>query len=171
MLKEIGLFLFGGACGFAGATFLLKTKYETMAKEADEAAMNFIKSKQNEDEEKKEESKTEQVIKHGKDMTEYHNITKDYKIEVEEKLTDTIYRISESDFVVDDEEFDKVSLEYYPEDGLLYEDGGEVIPNVDDVVGQDNLSILHGTEDTIYIRNENLRTDYEVSKILGHNNY
>ena len=177
MIKEIGLFVVGGACGFAGAYILLKSRYETMVKEVDEAAMNWVRSRDGEKTEKDEVTesitKSEQVLKHEKDMTNYNKIRermfKEGVTEAVNSVNDTIYRISEQDFNIDDEDFDKVSLEYYPEDETLYEEGGEPIPNVEDVVGADNLAFLHGAAEVIYVRNEDLRTDYEVNKIIGAN--
>lgn len=171
MIKEIGIFMVGGACGFTGAYLLLKTRYEAMVKEADEAAINWVKSRgcaDDTDDLSEAVTKSEQVLQHEKDMVNYNKIKERMVTEgVVNEVNDTIYRISEQDFVVDDEDFDKVSLEYYTEDESLYEEGGSAIPNIDDIVGADNLAYLHGAEDVIYVRNEDLRTDYEVNKIVG----
>ena len=172
MLKEFGIFMVGGACGFAGAYLLLKSRYEAMVKEADEAALAWVREREGRTDGKDELSeaitKSEQVLQHEKDMTNYNKIRERMVSEgVIGEDKKTIYRISQQDFVIDDEDFDHVSLEYYTEDEALYEEGGPMIPNIEDVVGADNLAYLHGAEDVIYVRNEDLRTDYEVNKIVG----
>ena len=169
MLKELGIFMVGGACGFAGAYLLLKNRYETMVKEADEAAMAWVKERtRSEEEEKSDKIEEDAVLQHRRDMEKYNKI-RERMIDEEIGMVDNnshIYRISEQDFVIGDEDFDQVSLEYYTDGESLYE-GSECIPNIEDVVGVDNIALLHGAEDVIYVRNEDLRTDYEVSKIVG----
>lgn len=167
MIKEIGCFGVGMAIGCVGTYMVLKNRYETMVKEADEAAMNWVKSRTGEETGKVEETKTEQIVRHGEDVMNYNKI-REQIVDDGEKLNDNKpYQINEQDFIVDDDDFDKVSLEYYTDGEALYE-GAEYIPNVEDVVGEDNLALLHGSDaDVIYVRNEDLQTDYEVSKIVG----
>ena len=167
MLKEILCFGVGAACGCVGTYLVLKNRYETMAKEADEAAMDFIKKRTGE--KKPEETMTTvttpAVVRH-EDATNYNKIRKEI-VDDGEELGNRPYRIDEEDFVVDDMDYDRVSLEYYTDGESLFE-GAEYIPNVEDVVGEDNIAFLHGSEeDVIYVRNDDLQTDYEISKIVG----
>lgn len=164
MLKELVCFGIGTAVGCVGTYMLLKSRYDAMVKEADEAAMEFIK-KHNKGEEEVEHGKKEESVE--KEMKNYNKIRQTIIDDGNKLDNNKPYQISEQEFVEDDEDFDKVSLEYYTEGEGLYE-GSEYIPNVDDVVGEDNLALLHGIEDdVIYVRNEDLKTDYEVSKIVG----
>lgn len=166
MLRELSCFGIGAAVGCVGTYMLLKNRYEAMVKEADEAAMEFIKKRSGEDNEQNHGS-IKPEVKHSEEVTNYNKIRESI-IDDGNKVEDNKpYQISEQEFVEDDEEFDKVSLEYYTEGEGLYE-GSEYIPNVEDVVGEDNLSVLHGADlDIMYVRNEDLKTDYEVSKIVG----
>lgn len=166
MLRELSCFGIGAAVGCVGTYMLLKNRYEAMVKEADEAAMEFIKKRSGEDKEPSHgDNKPE--VKHSETVTNYNKIRESI-IDDGNKVEDNKpYQISEQEFVEDDEEFDKVSLEYYTEGEGLYE-GSEYIPNVEDVVGEDNLNVLHGADiEVMYVRNEDLKTDYEVSKIVG----
>ena len=73
MLKELGIFMVGGACGFAGAYLLLKNRYETMVKEADEAAMAWVKERtRSEEEEKSDKIEEDAVLQHRRDMEKYN---------------------------------------------------------------------------------------------------
>jgi len=68
-----------------------------------------------------------------------------------------------------DDSFDfvKEELVYYDEDEVLANHGDGVVP-IDDTIGQDNLDYFDEIgEETIYIRNENAKTDYEVTRIFG----
>lgn len=175
MLRTIIFGVVGFAAGFGLATYLTKTKYEDMANEEIQAMRDYVKKKTG-DESEEVESKKAQVEKHKEDMKKFEEKRINYaqasekgkEVEFMNDVDATKpYRIPEEDFVVDDEDFEKVSLEYYTESELLYE-GEEVVSNVEETVGQDCLNLLHGFEgDTIYIRNEKYQIDYEVIKING----
>lgn len=174
MLRTIIFGVVGFAAGFGLATFLTKTKYEDMANEEIQAMRDYVKKKTGEEPEGKD--KKAQVEKHKEDMKKFEEERINYATASERGkevafVSDADrmkpYRIPEEDFVVDDEEFDKVSLEYYTESELLYE-GDEVVSNVEETVGQDCLNLLHGfDDDTIYVRNEKFNIDYEVIKVNG----
>ncbi len=167
MLRTIIVGSVSFVAGFGLATFLAKSKYEEMANEEIQAMREYVKKKTHED---SDSSKKAQVERHEKDMTEYEKVVTNYSGKKEEvEIVDgrQPYRIPEEDFVVDDEDFDKVTLEYYTETECLYENG-ELVPNDEEIVGKDNLNLLHGySDDTIYVRNEKLGIDYEVIKIIG----
>lgn len=68
------------------------------------------------------------------------------------------------------EEHDKVSYTFYLEDQTLADEDADIELDVDGTVGWDNLDMknTHITHpDTIYIRNERLGIDYEVSMDPG----
>lgn len=65
------------------------------------------------------------------------------------------------------DEYKKIGLQYWSLDDTLTDEGETIVPNIDDVVGVDNLEHFGvGTSDpdAVYIRNEKARTDYEVMR-------
>ena len=164
MIREVICFAVGAAAGFGAATLLMKNRYESMVEEETKSAMEWVKSK-NED---------EKPITHGEADKEIEDVAPNYnkiveRIEEEGVLMkkDAPYRIAEGDFVIDDDEYGKVSLELYTDDESVYEDG-EYISNIDDVIGRDNLDFLMSIDDDVmYVRNDKYMIDYEICKISG----
>lgn len=71
------------------------------------------------------------------------------------------YIISPDDFATDDE-YTIVNLNYYI-DGVLIDDDDNIVENVDDVVGLENLNHMGEYEnDALHIRNENYKCEYEI---------
>ena len=165
MLKELIIGVAGVAAGFAGATLLWKSKYEKQAHEEVESMREYV----NELKTKKTNLVKELEENHDEIIEGLKEKVKPYFHHEGAEVRDLkhIYEIPEEDFVVEDEDFAKVSLEYYVESGDLYE-GNEVVGDVNAVVGRDILNKLHGISDgVLYVRNENLETDYEVIKVEG----
>lgn len=84
---------------------------------------------------------------------------------------DRAYLITDEEFFDDyvDEEgrvYDKITLNWFEGDSTLADDDEQMIPEVDRIVGLDNMSRFGEGEDSmiLHIRNEKLRADYEVSK-------
>lgn len=106
-----------------------------------------------------------------KDQEDYNKIIADmnYAVENSEKKKDHPYPIDMSQFT-DDDEFEKVDLTYYPDDDIFVDIDGDVVENGIDIIGRDNLTEFGVyEEDTLYVRNENTGTDYEV--IMGHGQF
>lgn len=62
----------------------------------------------------------------------------------------------------EDEGYTTVSLMFYS-DGLLADDMGEVIENIDETVGVDSLNHFGEYEDdSVFVRNDRLKIDYEI---------
>ena len=167
MLRTVIVGAVSFVAGFGLAAVLTKSKYEEIMNEEIQAMREYVKKKTDDD---SNSDKKAQVKKHEEDMKEFEKKITNYsgkKDEVEIVDGRKPYRIPEEDFVVDDEDFEKVTLEYYTETECLYENG-ELVPNDEEIVGKDNLNLLHGySDDTIYVRNEKLGIDYEVIKIIG----
>ena len=65
--------------------------------------------------------------------------------------------------------YEKTSVSYY-EDGTLADERNMPIPDPDPIVGDENLERFgEGSQDDniVYVRNERIRTDFEVSRELG----
>ena len=83
--------------------------------------------------------------------------------------TNEPYIISPEEFGEFDD-YGKIDLIYY-NDEVLVEDGtDEVIEDVNEIVGYESLKHFGDyEEDTIHVRNDELKTDYEI--LLDHRNY
>ena len=63
--------------------------------------------------------------------------------------------------------YEEVSLTYYADDVLAYDDDS-VIRNVDKVVGKGSLNTFGEYEDdSVFVRNEERKTDYEILAVPG----
>ena len=63
-----------------------------------------------------------------------------------------------------EEDYETSMLTYYS-DGVLEDDYWNIVENPDDVVGDDFMNHFDEyTENTVYIRNEELKTDYEITR-------
>lgn len=87
---------------------------------------------------------------------------------VEDKRYDPPLVISKSLYAWDEDEgdeFDKLTVTYYPNDRVVLDEDDEVMLQVDRVLGWKNLNRFgddSGDADVVFIRNRNMRTDYEV---------
>lgn len=65
--------------------------------------------------------------------------------------------------------FDKKQLYYYVGDGVLATEEEEVIRNIDQVIGDalDKYNFRENDESTIYVRNIDFSTDYEIEKVYS----
>ena len=80
-------------------------------------------------------------------------------------LKDRPYVISPDDFGEEDD-YEIESLNYYA-DGVLTDDWDNIIGNVDDIVGEESLEHFGEYEtDTVFVRNDRLRTYFEVMRDL-----
>ena len=97
----------------------------------------------------------------------YSNMTKpsnaeEEKVEEDESM-DRPYVISPDDFG-DISGYDAISLTYFA-DGVLTDDDNEPVEDVDDVVGADFADHFGEYEDdSVFIRNDRLKADYEILK-------
>ena len=70
MVREVLCFFVGAAAGFGVATYLMKSKYETMVEEETKSAMEWVKNKSGETETKE--------ISHGEEVKEFNEIATNY---------------------------------------------------------------------------------------------
>ena len=106
---------------------------------------------------------------------QYHTFSSDISIKEHPREEDVVkpYFIDIDDFDSPTLGYAKKELQYYMDDGTLVDesentnDEGEVVSIVD-TVGVTNLeSFENSLESCCYIRNEQLKEDYEISKIFG----
>lgn len=82
------------------------------------------------------------------------------------------YVISYTEFQVNEQEFDQVTLEWYTADAILVDEKDEVVADPDDLVGDDNLEkfgYLSGDPRTVYVRNDAKRLVFEI--VMNDNSY
>lgn len=171
----VGIIAFsaGAAIGTVVTWKLLKTKYERIAQEEiDSVKEVFAKRKPIVDEQAAtiEEPKPRKVdilrdaYKNLVDRSGYANITDDDDEDDPEKP----YVISPDEFATLDD-YDVVCLTHY-NDGVLAEDYGSPIEDVDHVVGRNYASHFgeyeDDSDDIVYVRNPRLRVDYEIQRDL-----
>ena len=68
----------------------------------------------------------------------------------------------------DYENYDKITITYYAEDGVLTDDADKVITEIDKTVGLSNLKKFgkdSDNEDIVYVRNERISTDFEIARV------
>lgn len=77
--------------------------------------------------------------------------------------------IKQESYDEDFPEFDKDSLYYYTVNDVLATEDDEVIDNALYIVGEclDKFDFRHNEEETIWIRNAGMNTDYQVFKVRG----
>jgi hypothetical protein len=106
----------------------------------------------------------------------YRKITTRYNggLEIDEPVRDTEYPyvISIEEFSEERDDFDKISLSFYDVDRVLTDENEDVITDIDSVIGTEALSrfgVVSENPDVVYVRNEQLSTDYEI--ICIHDSY
>lgn len=93
---------------------------------------------------------------------EQHNV---FETAVENRSADHPYQISMLEFAENETDYAQLSITYYAGDKVLTDDQDKPVES-DRVIGLDNLERF-GEDRVIYIRNERLQADYEVSKSDG----
>ena len=168
-------FSLGAAAGFVVSWKLLKTKYEQIAQEEIDSVKEVFSERLKEMEEKEEcyENK-ENVISHSinnkPDLFEYasHIQKEGYSNnkEGDDNMEEKPYVISPDEF--DTNDYETESLTYYS-DGVLTDNWDNVIEDedIDEMVGLDSLNHFGEYEDdSVFVRNDFLKTDYEILKDL-----
>ena len=177
LLSNTLIFAAGAALGSVAAWKVLETKYKRIADEeiASVKEMYRNSSGSTEDDEQKEETKTVSrfteeydPIDEKKKMTYYERMVEDYTEPKEVLDVSKPYVISPDEFGECDD-YDTSSLTYYS-DGVLTDDRDEIIEDAEDIVGNDFESHFGEYEDdSVFIRNEKHKTDYEI--LLDQRNY
>lgn len=173
------MFAAGAAIGSAVTWKLVKDKYRKIADEEIESIKETFSNRNekpmenpeqghkidwskledlNEDEDEDECETTED------DLREYEALAKNY---TNEKggvtMTKKPYVISPEEFGEIDE-YHRISLRYYA-DGVLEDDDGNIIEDIDELLGDDPSEHFGEYEDdSVFVRNEYLETDFEVLK-------
>lgn len=165
-------FSLGAAVGSLVAWRILKNKYEQIARtEIEEVKAVYSKRAKENKENVEKEIKNEKIDEeHESRVEKYSEIAKKYnppessdasQNQEDDFVADRPYVISPSEFG-DQDGYDTVSLKYYS-DGVLTDYFDEPVDDVDDLVGEESLNSFGEYEpDSVYVRNEEERTDFEI---------
>lgn len=156
----------GAAIGSIVTWRVLKTKYEQIAQEEiDSVKEAFANRKENYEQntdvsQVREATEEKDALVAEINKLNYATFSNDKK-EEEEKDVDAPYIIS-SDAYGEYEGFELETLTYYA-DGVVANDNGEVIEDVERLIGEEwKEFMIEDGEECVFVRNETLETDYEV---------
>lgn len=180
------MFTAGAAIGSVVTWKVLETKYEQRVQEEIEVvkealiAMNNACEESPEEETEDEEEgdassedyhqvnweELEDLNEEDEELEEYAELTNLYSNEkggAEKVRVKKPYVISPYDFGELDD-YRKIDLTYYA-DGILEDDDGEIVTDVDELIGEGSLNTFGEYEDdAVFVRNERLQTDFEILK-------
>lgn len=163
-MRELIFLAIGAAAGSAITWFALKKKYEDAANKEIEEVRAYYSQKADSVQEKLEE--IEKITQTEK--KEYSDILEDYSGTINERKEDSGDMAVAEPYIIDQdeygeiEEYDTETLIYY-NDGVLTDTNNIPIDDVDAVVGLASLECIDESEnDTLYVRNDRLKTDYEI---------
>ena len=156
LLGKVMIFSTGAAIGSAVTYFLMKRKYEEV---------EYEEYYEEEQEEEKEEEPDSIKDPTKTDQTRYNKIISSLGYtkteEEEEEEVDEPYAITAEEFA-ELEDYETVTLYYYADD-VLTDELGNVIDDPEDTVGTDTLDAFNESYlDSIYVRNDARKTDYEI---------
>lgn len=181
-MKYLFMFSAGAAIGALAAWRYLKPKYERMVQEeVNEFKKDWSGKSDTETESEPEDSKTFTLEELEEKRDQLKEMAKTYEDIVEENKyakvlekggsnmkDDEPYVISPLKFAEQDEDYEVISLTYFS-DGILVDDMGELIENVESIVGTEfpeHFGEYTEDPDTVYVRNERLMVDYEIQRDL-----
>lgn len=164
-IKNILYFIGGCLVGSAITAKFLQNYYDELSKEEIEAVkeqFNAQTQKSNTSEEKKVNNKPP-VSEVYKQMTSnYTNYSKAEEEHPQEDGDVDPYTISPDEFS-DHNDYEKKTYIYYRENDLLIDDSEEIIHDRDGDIGEGSLEKFGEYEpDVVYVRNENISTDFEI---------
>lgn len=169
--KGLLIFLAGAAFGSIVTGRVLKTKYERIAEEEIASVKEVYAKKVKKLEEptkgdtEPDPTPTKEMVDEYREMVKqsgYTNYSKRKEEAEEVKNVYAPYVIEPDQF--DTNDFDTKTLTLYA-DGILADEYDNVITNVDEIIGEESLDHFGDyEEDTVYVRNEELETDFEILK-------
>lgn len=175
-LNKIMIFSAGAAIGSVVTWKLVKTKYEQIAQQEIESVREAFETHET------KEATKEELVDDSEEPDEAEEVTevKQYKATLvgagyldehdellnKEEVYDNMdrpYVISPDDYGDPDVGYDTESLDYYEGDGVLTDSFGEVVENVDELVGEDFATHFGDYErDSVFVRNDEMEVDYEI---------
>lgn len=180
-------FAIGAAIGSFVTWKIVKTKYKRIADEEINSVkevfarrysekMNKEKPNENTNQTSLTLDETEKNVNIQDDIAAYHELLDKLNyanIDVDSLIVkkggstviDRPFVISPDEFG-EDPNYQTVSLTLY-EDGVLTDDYDDIVVDVDDLVGEDSLTHFGEYEDdSVFVRNESMQTDFEILRDL-----
>lgn len=174
-LSNVLIFAAGAVVGSAVTYKLLRDKFEKIANEEIESVKEMYREmNQEEDEEpdpeiEQKKADLDELHKYRKVLEESRYLAENENAEEEEDDVDKPYPLDDPDEFGELDGYNTEILYYYA-DGVLTDDFDNIIEDVNGVVGEDSLKLFKTiSEDTIYVRNDRLKTDYEI--LRDHSTY
>lgn len=166
-LNKVLWFTAGAIVGAAVTCNYFKTKYERIAQEEIDSVKRAFSEPTTAEEVTDEPAKD--VIVLAQDIIRQHGYSSVEEpaepIRKEVKGVHRPYVISPADFDTIDE-YETFSLIYY-EDHILADEAGNVVEDVDAMVGRDSLNHFGEYEDdSVHVRNDALQCDFEILRDL-----
>lgn len=185
-VTTVSAFLLGAAAGAAGVWYILKDRYAQIAQEEIDSVKAAFSRRYSDpekddsptedisDEEPEEEPTraTDMIKQEVDEINEKHDYTAystkpdiskvvEKMIVEEEKKEAPPYEIPAEEFG-DMFDYEQIELTFFA-DKILADDNMELIEDVEDVVGFEALSKFEpGEVETVYIRNDRLKCEYEI---------
>lgn len=178
-LKYIIGFVVGGSVGFLASRLYYKKKYAALADEEIESVRKYYNKKQKTAAQKKDENPPKP------DIADYINaiasVQRKEEMEAQEaqkiKEYGAMFRNTEvhrSPYVITPDEYDelteyeKVTLQYFSDDGILADDNNFMVEDVDELVGTEWESRFgEYNPGVVYVRNDARQCDYEILLVQG----
>jgi hypothetical protein len=164
------MFATGAIIGSVVTWQILKRKYDALINKEIESVIETFSRRNEECTVEKEETDNEpkipeQITFEDLERKEYDKLTVLYKVTEEVDVVEKPYVIPPEEFG-EREGYDYECLTYYA-DGVLTDEAGEVIEDVDDIVGLGfETHFGEYEDDSVHIRNDKYETDYEILRDL-----
>lgn len=166
-MNKLFIFAAGAAIGSIVTWKLVKDKYARIAQEEIDSVKEVF-SRRNKQEEPVEE-KDEEPVPEPEEVAEYKSIINNCgysAVERVETMHDKPYVIEPETFG-EDPDYETVSLSYYA-DGVLTDENNCIIDpgEIESLIGEESLDHFGEYEDdSVFVRNEERKTDYEILAI------
>ena len=175
-LSKVLIFTAGAAIGSVVTWKLVENKYRKIAEEEIESVKEAFSRKKKEEPnddiygEDEPSIKTKEKSQRQLEKEEYKDllIRSSYisHSDKEENKMDKPYVISPEEY--EEGDYNQESLDYYEGDEVLVDAFGDVVDDVEEMVGTDFASHFGEYEqDTVYVRNDATETDYEILRNFG----
>ena len=178
--NNVFVFVVGAAVGSLATWLYMKNKVDLLGADLNDLEEYYVRCDEYDSEEESpedvedEESHDETVnglhvkpniMEYAKRVQEqgYVDYSGNPKSATKPKEVDDVER----PYVISPEEFGEIgystmSLTYY-NDGVLTDEDGDIIEDVDDIVGRDSLDTFGDyEEDSVFVRDDRKKTDYEI---------
>jgi len=189
-----GIFLTGGLTGWITANQILAKKYAALADEAiADVKVHYSRPQQrytSPAEAVADLIPEEQVVEYNTATTELPDdpvllvdtrqnvfeqaLTREEENQLDGNASprdpDRPYLISVGEYMTGELDYDQISIDYYELDDTLCDEQESIVPDVEYTIGEESLNHfgeISGDPDTLYVRNEKLSTDFEVTRHEG----